>query len=235
MRLDSPDPVEAWERHLDTLAARADRLNSLDLAELRYRNSLGTDFTVGLPQGYRFVSGGEVAADGVRFIANMPTEEIFSAPDCRRAEGRVVAAMPLVHNGSVVEGFEFTFRDGQVVDYRADKGADVLRGILETDEGARRLGEVALVPFDSPISNMKTLFYETLFDENASCHLALGKAYASCVEGGEAMSPEERAAAGINTSHEHVDFMIGTADLSIVGTDRAGRQVEIFRDGNFVF
>ncbi len=235
MRLDAPDPVKAWKEHLSTLAARAERLNSLNLTQLHYTNSLGTDLVIGLPRGYRFVSGGEVASDGYEFIANMPTEEIFSAPDCRRAEGRVVASMPLIHNGSTVEDFELTFKDGRVTDYSARIGEDVLRGILETDEGSRSLGEVALVPYDSPISNMHTLFYETLFDENASCHLALGKAYASCVEGGDAMDDGARKAAGINSSAEHVDFMIGTKDLSIVGTNADGRAVVIFKDGNFVF
>ena len=220
---------------MDTLAAHSKALNSMNLVQLHYTNSLGTDLTLGLPQGYRFVSGGEVATDGYAFIANMPTEEVFSAPHRLKADGKVVASMPLIHNGSTIEDFGMTFKDGKVVDFYAAKGYDILKGIIDTDEGAARLGEIALVPHDSPISNMNTLFYNTLFDENASCHLALGRAYGSCVEGGDSLSEEEKLAAGINCSAEHVDFMIGTPDLSIIGTDDQGNQIVIFKDGNFAF
>lgn len=235
MRLDTPDPVESWRKHLEEMAHHARALNSMDLVELHYTNSLGTDLTMGLPKGYHFVSAGEVATDGYAFIANMPTEEVFSAPHRLKVDGKVVASMPLIHNGSIVEDFGMTFKDGKVVDFYAAKGYDILKGIIDTDEGAARLGEVALVPHNSPISNMNTLFYNTLFDENASCHLALGRAYGSCVAGGEAMSEEEKLAAGINCSAEHVDFMIGTPDLSIIGKDSSGREIPIFVNGNFVF
>lgn len=235
MRLDNADPVSAWRKHLDTLAAHSKALNSMNLVQLHYTNSLGTDLTLGLPRGYRFVSGGEVATDGYAFIANMPTEEVFSAPHRLKADGKVVASMPLIHNGSTIEDFGMTFKDGKVVDFYAAKGYDILKGIIDTDEGAARLGEIALVPHDSPISNMNTLFYNTLFDENASCHLALGRAYGSCVEGGDSLSEEEKMTAGINCSAEHVDFMIGTPDLSIIGTDDQGNQIVIFKDGNFAF
>ena len=233
MRLDSEDPVQAWKDHLEEMASNASKLNSMDLVELHFTNSIGTDLVIGLPENYHFVSAGEEATDGYSFIANMPTEEVFSAPHCFKVNGKVVASMPLIHNGSLIDNFGMTFKDGKVVDYYAETGYDNLKGIIDTDEGAARLGEVALVPYNSPISNMNTLFYNTLFDENASCHLALGRAYASCVKGGETMNEDEKKAAGINSSAEHVDFMIGTKDLSIVGKDKSGKEIQIFVDGNF--
>ncbi len=185
-----------------------------------------------MPEGYIFAGGAE-ECNGETFNANMPTEEIFSAPDCNNVDGVIKAAMPLCYNGKIIEGIELKLEHGRIVDYKASKNADVLKGIIETDEGAHRLGEIALVPYDSPISKLHTLFYETLFDENASCHFAFGRAYPTCVKGGDAMTAEQRKAAGINDSDVHVDFMVGTKDLSITAETRDGKKLVIFEDGNF--
>lgn len=235
MRLDVDDPVAAWAAHNEALKRRAKTLNDMHLSRIHYTNALGTDLWLGLPAGYIFEGGAETAVTGVIFNPNMPTEEIFSAPDKYRVDGKVVASMPLYHQGNKVEGFGFVFEKGCIVDYWARVGQDVLKGIIETDEGSCYLGEVALVPYDSPISNLQTLFLETLFDENASCHLAIGDAYPSCVAGGLDMSKDELEQHGVNVSHEHVDFMIGTADLQITGETVDGKIVDIFRNGNFVF
>lgn len=234
MRLEGDDPVKAWEKHVEDLGKRSKFLNKHRFASLRYKNSIGTDFTVGLPDDYVFMGGGDKAANGCVFIANMPTEEVFSAPHKDKAEGKLVSSMPLVFSGSVIDNFSLTFKGGKVVDFSAEKGYDVLKNLLDTDEGMRRLGEVALVQYDSPISNLKTLFYNTLFDENASCHFALGRAYPSCVKNGDDLPPETLAKMGLNSSIEHVDFMIGTKDLSIVGIKADGSEIEIFKNGNFV-
>ena len=235
VRLDTPDAVVAWEEHNANLKRRAKRLNEMRLAKLHYTNALGTDLWLELPEGYIFEGGCEMASTGTYFNPNMPTEEIFSAPYKYGVNGKVVASMPLYHNGVKVQGFGFVFDKGRIVDYWADEGKAVLDGIIGTDEGSHYLGEVALVPYDSPISNLQTLFLETLYDENASCHLAIGDAYPSCLEGGLDMDKDALALHGINSSYEHVDFMIGTADLSIVGYTKEGETVVIFEQGNFVF
>lgn len=229
------DAVERWRAHEAMLRGRIAQLNAWRFESLHYRNSLGTDLTVRLPKGHLWAGGSSATPEGVRFIANMPTEEIFTAPQRDGVDGVVYAAMPLVLKGNVVEGIRMTVRDGRIVEARADKGEDMLKAELAVDEGASYFGEAALVPYDSPIRNQEILFYETLFDENAACHLAFGEAYPECLQGGEEMSREELAAAGLNASDTHVDFMIGTADLSIVGTQADGTEIEIFRDGNFTF
>ena len=234
VRLDVEDPVAAWEQHKKNLRENMNWLNEQRFRALRYTNSLGTDVTVELPEGHWWSGGAEHARDGVDFVANMPTEEIFTMPRRQGVNGKVVSSLPLPYNGNLIENFSFTFRDGQVVEFTAEKGYEVLQGLLDTDEGARYLGEVALVPWDSPINRQNVLFYNTLFDENASCHFALGKAYPSCLRGGESMSPEELAAAGANDSLTHVDFMVGTADLEITGIGADGRETPVFRQGNFV-
>lgn len=225
--------VARWREHVDTLQRRVKKLNSLGLARLHYTNSLGTDLTIRLPESHVWSGGDGAAASGQRFVANMPTEEIFTAPLRDGVDGVVYASLPLVHDGSIIKGIRFTFREGKIVEARADEGEEQLTAAISLDEGAARLGEVALVPYDSPISNQKLLYYNTLFDENASCHLAFGSAYPECVRGGEQMTKEELAAAGLNDSITHVDFMVGTADLSITGYTRDGREVPIFIDGNF--
>lgn len=234
VRVDQADPVDAWRRHQASLDQRLDYLNRQQFASLRYSNSLGTNAEVRLVQDHVWFGGGDRCADGYVFVANMPTEEVFTMPLADGVNGRIYSSMPLNHNGSLIDKFWFEFKDGQVVDYGAAEGLDSLKELLETDEGALRLGEVALVPYDSPISNQKILFYNTLFDENASCHFALGKAYPTCVKNGEDMSQAELKAAGANDSLIHVDFMVGTADLKIVGVKADGTEVPVFVDGNFV-
>ncbi|NLA83410.1 MAG: aminopeptidase [Clostridiales bacterium] len=233
VRADLPDPVEAWNAHKATLAENIDRLNQLELKRVHIRNKLGTDLKVELPDGHIWMGGSDYTADGVEFIANMRTEEIFTAPFRKGVNGKVVSSMPLNYNGNLIDGFSLTFKDGRVVDFTAEKGSETLKQLLETDEGAGYLGEIALVPYNSPISNMNILFFNTLFDENASCHLALGKAYPVCLKGSEPMTEVELIEAGINDSLVHVDFMFGTEDLEIDGETKDGQQVPVFRNGNF--
>ena len=224
--------VEKWQSHLDTLHRRVEKLNSLRLASLHYTNSLGTDLTIRLPEGHIWEAGNDVTPKGQTFIANIPTEEIYTAPLKNGIDGVVYSAMPLVNDGNIIDKFHFVVKEGKIVEARAEKGEDSLLAAISLDEGARYFGEVALVPYDSPISNQKILYYNTLFDENAACHLAFGEAY-PCIEGGRDMTKEELKARGLNDSITHVDFMVGTPDLSIVGTTQDGRQVPIFVDGNF--
>lgn len=227
------DAVARWREHVALLKSRVEKLNALHFASLHYTNSLGTDLTIRLPETHLWSGGSSTCRAGYPFVANMPTEEVFTAPLREGIDGVVYSAMPLVHNGNIIENFHFVIKDGRIVDVHAEKGEDILRAAIAEDEGASYFGEVALVPYDSPISNQKILFYNTLFDENAACHLAFGEAYPECVEGGEAMSTEERKAAGLNDSNTHVDFMIGTNDLSIIGTTKDGREVPVFVSGNF--
>ena len=229
----SGDAVQRWQEHLDTLKIRVDKLNDLRLESLHYTNSLGTDLTIRLPENHLWAGGAGMSKAGHSFIANMPTEEIFTAPLRGGMDGVVYASLPLCHDGNIIDGFHFVIREGKIVEAHARTGEETLKAAISVDEGAAYFGEVALVPYDSPISNQKILFYNTLFDENASCHLAFGRAYPECVTGGEEMTTEELAAEGLNDSITHVDFMVGTADLSIVGRTRDGREVPIFVDGNF--
>ena len=231
-RGDADDPVQAWKDHQENLNKRMRWLNKMNFKTMKYKSANGTDFTCGMAEGHIWNGGGSVLKNGVGYIPNMPTEEIFSAPDCSVAEGKLVAALPLSHSGTLIENFWFEFKDGKIVDYGADKGVEALKGILETDEGALRLGEIALIPMDSPLAKMGTLFYNTLFDENASCHFAVGRAYPDCVKGGEEMKPEELKAIGVNAeSLTHVDFMIGTDDLTITGITHDGTEVKVFENG----
>lgn len=223
-----------WREHIALLTARKEKLNALRFKSLHYTNSLGTDLTIELPETHLWSTGGSVSTTGQRFIANMPTEEIFTAPLKTGVNGTVCASMPLVDNGNIIDGIRFTVRDGRIVDCRADRGEEFLRAAISVDEGASYFGEVALVPYDSPISNQSLLFYNTLFDENASCHLAFGEAYPECIEGGAQMERAQLQEKGLNYSITHVDFMVGTADLSIVGTLYDGREVPVFVNGNFV-
>lgn len=234
MRLDLPNPIEEWKKHHALLKKRSNFLNSSKLKKLHYTNSLGTDLIIELPKNYLFVGCGEEAQDGFTFTANMPTEEIYSAPYKTGINGKVVASMPLIYNGTKIEDFGFTFENGKIVDFYAKTGYEVLKNLIDTDEGSHYLGEVALVQYNSPIQNLKTLFYNTLFDENASCHLAIGQAYPSCISGGESFTAQQKKENGLNDSLEHVDFMIGTSDLSIEGIDYNNKTIKIFENGNFV-
>jgi len=224
--------VRHWQEHLESLSRRKEKLNALRLKSLHYTNSLGTDLTVELPADHIWEAGDDCTSAGQPFVANMPTEELFTAPLRTGANGTVVASMPLVHDGNIIAGFRMTVENGRITSVSAKQGQAVLEAAISVDEGASYFGEVALVPYDSPISNQKLLFYNTLFDENAACHIAFGEAY-PCIDGGRDMDKEQLKAHGLNDSVTHVDFMVGTADLSIVGTTRDGREVPIFINGNF--
>ena len=228
----SEDALAAWDAHDEVFRKKVDFLNKSNFISLHFRNSLGTDLTLELPAGHYWKGGSSPAADGVPFFPNIPTEEVFTLPNSHTAKGRVVASMPLTYNGVTIEGFELTFEAGKVVSYKAEKNEAALASILELDEGAKKLGEVALVPFASPISQMGILFNSTLYDENASCHFALGKAY-PMIEGYEQLEKDEADRRGVNDSITHVDFMFGTADLQITGTTQDGKTVPVFADGNW--
>jgi len=228
------NPIENWENHDITLKAKCEKLNNLNLRELHYRNSLGTDLKVGLIPDVIWLGGGEVAVgSNIFFQPNIPSEECFTSPMKGKAEGIVYAAKPLSYRGQIIDGFWFKFHEGKVVEYDAKIGKDLLKQMLEVDEFASYLGECALIPFDSPINNTGLLFFNTLFDENASCHLALGTGFPTLMKGNENMTLEEVTKKGINHSGSHVDFMIGTKDMNIVGIDDKGKEHQIFKDGNW--
>ena len=234
MRLDTPDPTAAWREHIATLHRRAYFLNAHNFEYIHMRNSRGTDLTVGLATDHMWIAAEEEGQDGVPFTANMPTEEIFTAPHNRKINGTVVNALPLVNNGSVIDNFSITFKDGKVVDYKAEVGYDALKSILTADEGVLSLGEIALIGKRSPIAESGILFYNTLFDENASCHLAFGASYPTTVKCGNSLTAEELSARGMNSSIQHVDFMVGTKDIDIDGIGYDGTVVPLFRDGEWV-
>lgn len=224
--------VERWKAHIVTLTERLEKMNALNFKTLHYTNGLGTDLTIQLPEGHIWEAGNDVTLSGQTFIANMPTEELFTAPLKTGVNGVVYSSMPLVNGGNIIDGFHFVVKDGKIVEAHAKRGEEFLKAAIGVDEGAAYFGEVALVPYDSPISNQKILYYNTLFDENAACHIAFGEAY-PCLRGGAQMTKDELKARGLNDSITHVDFMVGTADLSIVGTTCDGREVPVFVDGNF--
>lgn len=232
-RMDQEDVVAAWDTHDQSLRSRAKLLTEKKYAKLHYQ-APGTELTIGLPKKHVFLGGGGPNVDGIDFIANMPTEEVFTLADKDSVEGHVSSTKPLSYSGNLIDEFTLWFEGGKVVKSKAKKGQAALDELLNMDEGARRIGEVALVPDDSPISNSGLLFYNTLFDENASCHLALGRAYSTCLEGGPSMSQEELAANGANDSMTHVDFMIGSAEMNIDGEREDGTREAIMRDGNWV-
>ncbi len=234
MRLDAPNPVIAWQEHISTLERRANFLNEHNFEYLRFKNGCGTDLTVGLATDHVWLSAKEKAKDGVSFVANMPTEEIFTAPHCNKVNGKLVSALPLSYNGQVIDKFSITFKNGKIIDFTAEKGYNVLKELIQTDKGTKYLGEVALIGKNSPIAKSGILFYNTLFDENASCHLAIGKGYPTTVKNGENLSPAELKKLGVNDSIEHVDFMIGTSDLSVTGIGYDGKETLIFIDGEWV-
>ena len=232
----SDEPVKEWETHNATLAKRCGFLNKYKFDRLEYKSSNGTDFTVGLnPKGI-FCGGGETTLGAnVYFNPNIPTEEVFTTPMRGRAEGKVVATKPLSYQGKLIETFWFEFKDGKVVKLGAEKNRDLLEKMVSMDEGAAYLGEVALIAYKSPINDTGILFYNTLFDENASCHLALGRGFNNCLEDYEQYTNEQCRELGVNNSMLHVDFMLGSADMSIVGVTAEGERVQIFKDGNWAF
>ena len=234
MRIDgSGDAVQKWQQHTQKLRSRCELLTGMKLRQLHYTSGLGTDYTVELPKNCVWCGGSEKNRKGVDFIANMPTEEIFTAPHKYGGNGVLAASRPLCLHGNLITGIRFTVENGKIVKAEAEEGLEILEQVLDMDEGSRYFGELALVEYDSPISNQNLLYYNTLFDENAACHIAFGAAYPECVEGGCEMTPEEAEAAGLNDSDNHEDFMIGTADLEITGVTEDGREVQIFKDGNF--
>lgn len=234
VRMNSEDPEAAWATHNHNLHSKADYLNNKKYVALRYK-APGTDLEIGLPEGHIWCGASSINKDGIEFMANMPTEEVFTVPHKDRVNGYVSSTLPLSYGGNIIDNFKLTFKDGQVVDFEAQTGQDILEGLLNTDDAAKYLGEVALVPHDSPISNSKILYYNTLFDENASCHLALGSAYPFCLEGGKELDAAGLDAAGLNNSITHEDFMIGSAQMNIYGVTSEGNEEEIFLNGNWAF
>lgn len=234
VRADSDDPVEAWKQHDETLHKKADHLNHRKYAKLHY-TAPGTDLTIGLPEGHIWAGAGSINTQGAAFMANMPTEEVFTVPHKDRIDGYVSSTKPLSYGGNIIDNFKITFKDGRIIEVEAEQGEDVLKHLIEADEGAKSLGEIALVPHSSPISTSGLLFYNTLFDENASNHLAIGSAYAFCLEGGKEMDSEELKKHGLNQSITHVDFMIGSDKMDIDGILEDGTSEPILRGGEWAF
>lgn len=230
-RADGDDPIKSWSDHKETFDARKEFLNAERFDRLHITSANGTDLTVGMTGKHTWSGGGAETVDGRYFFPNVPTEEVFTSPDYRRTEGIVYSAMPLVYQGTIIDDFWFRFEDGSVVEFDAAQGKEVLQELLDTDDGARRLGEVALIPKTSPIRQTGILFYSTLYDENASCHIALGLGFPDCYEGGLDMDEDSLFAEGVNKSVTHVDFMIGADDLQIDGYTSDDEKTTIFRDG----
>lgn len=231
-RINTPDPIQAWKEHDQKLREKAAWLTKEQFVALHYTSPI-TDITIGLPKGHLWEGAGSFTPEGVEFMANMPTEEVFTSADCRRIDGYITSTKPLSYAGSILEDMKFTFKDGRIIEATAKKGQEVLDHLLEIDEGARSLGEVSLVPDPSPISQSGIIFFNTLFDENASDHLALGAAYPFNLEGGTKMNDEELKAHGLNLSQTHVDFMVGSADMDIDGIKEDGTRVPVFRNGDW--
>ncbi|OAA90287.1 aminopeptidase [Clostridium ljungdahlii] len=235
VRADGPNPIKAWDTHKTNLKKSMDFLNKNKFKYLIYKNSLGTDLKIELSKDHIWLGGSSSTPEGIEFMANMPTEEVYTFPLKWGVNGKVVSSKPLNYNGNLIEKFSLTFKGGKIISFTCEKGYETLKNLIETDEGSHYLGEVALVPFNSPISNSNILFYNTLFDENASCHLAIGEGYPTCLEDSQNMSKEDLKNAGINSSLEHVDFMVGTEDLDITGVTEDGREIPVFINGNFAY
>lgn len=232
-RIDGGDPVQNWAAPLATMKTKAAWLNQLQLDKLHLTTPAGTDLYIGLPKNQVWGGGSEDTPAGVNFMPNIPTEEVFCAPDRLRVEGTVYASRPYVYHGALIEGIRATFKEGRVVDYDAAAGKEQLDLLFATDEGARYLGEIALVPASGPISRSGLVYYNTLFDENAACHIAFGEAYPTCVTGGADMDEPAKLAAGLNVSNAHEDVMIGTADMDIDGITADGQVIPVFRAGEW--
>ena len=234
-RADGDDPVAAWQAHNDDLDKRCAYLNNLGLKYLEYKSANGTDLKVELLEDGIFAGGNEKTLQGNVFNPNIPTEEVFTSPKAGAAEGIVYSTKPLSYMGELIENFSMRFENGRIVEVKAEKGEELLKKMVSMDEGAAMLGECALIPYDSPINESGVLFYNTLFDENASCHFAVGHGFNECLKGFENLTDEECKAKGINDSMIHVDFMIGSRDMSIVGVTKDGKRVQIFSNGNWAF
>lgn len=233
-RIDQEDPILAWEEHDKNLQKRLKLLNERKFKKLHYKGP-GTDLTIELPDEHIWLGGGGNNEKGTYFFANIPTEEVFTLPLKTGVNGVVASTMPLNYAGKLIENFSFTFQDGRIVDFSADEGYETLKHLIDTDEGSHYLGEVALVPHNSPISNLNIIFYNTLYDENASCHLAIGSAYTPCFKGGSELSKDELLEKGVNHSLTHVDFMVGSSKLNINGESADGTLEAIFIEGNWAF
>ena len=233
-RVDCDDPISAWATHQETLMERQGWLNEQNFHSLHYK-APGTDFTLGLADGHEWKGGASTSLNGISCTPNIPTEEVFTTPHSQRAEGTVRASKPLVHMGTLIDGIEVRFEEGRIVEATADVGEEVFLRLIETDEGASRLGEVALVPHSSPISESGLLFYNTLYDENASCHIALGQCYSKCFKGDIGNDKDAVVAAGGNSSNIHVDWMIGSDDLDIDGISEDGVRTPVMRRGEWAF
>ena len=231
--INNKNPNEAWDTFIEETNKKTEILNKLKIKELHYTNNLGTNLTINLLETSIWNGASEKTKSGVEFIANIPTQEVFTTPNRLGTNGIVYSSKPLIYNGGFINDFFIEFKDGKVINYDAKEGKDILKGIIESDENACYLGEVALVDYNSPISTSKLIHYETLYDENASCHLALGSGFTECVKGTDNKSKEELISLGFNYSDNHVDFMIGTEDLNIMAKTFDGKEVQIFKDGNF--
>lgn len=234
-RVDDGDALDNWRNHTLTLRNRSQTLNGYNFKYLIFKSANGTDLKVGLAEGHIWEGGIEKSQDGVEFSANIPSEEIFTCPNKTRVNGVVKCSKPLVYHGKIIDNFTVWFKDGKAIKVEAEKGQDLLEKLIKTDKNAAYLGEVALVPYHSPISESQVLFYNTLFDENAACHLAFGESYPNCVKGALGKSPKQLAKMGLNKSGIHEDFMIGTSDMDIIGIKHDGSEVQVFKNGDFVF
>ena len=235
VRFDTENPVNAWEKHNAYLEEKIKFMNNNNFKSVHLKSANGTDLNIELPEGHIWAGGSERDVNGIPFNANMPTEEVFTLPKKTGVNGIVYSSKPLSYGGNLIDNFSITFKDGKAIDFTAETGYDVLKQMLESDEGAKYLGEVAFVPYNSPISNSKLIFFNTLFDENAACHLAFGRAYESCVKDADKYSEEELEKIGVNNSIIHVDFMIGTSDLEVTGINENGETIQIFSNGNWAF
>ena len=234
VRADLENPVDAWKKHDETLHEKVHYLNERRYQKIHY-TAPGTDLTIELPEKHIWVGAGSVNEQGFEFMANMPTEEVFTVPLRTGVNGTVASTKPLSYGGNIIDRFSVTFENGKIVGVKAEEGEEILKRLVDTDEGSHYLGEVALVPVNSPISQSNVLFFNTLFDENASNHLAIGSAYAFCIEGGKKMSSEELKENGLNESITHVDFMIGSTEMDIDGITADGKSEPVFRSGNWAF
>lgn len=235
VRVDTENPVNAWKKHNAYLEEKIKFMNNNNFKSVHLKSANGTDLNIELPEGHIWAGGSEGDVNGIPFNANIPTEEVFTLPKKTGVNGIVYSSKPLSYGGNLIDNFSITFKDGKAIDFTAETGYDVLKQMLESDEGAKYIGEVAFVPYNSPISNSKLIFFNTLFDENAACHLAFGRAYESCVKDADKYSEEELEKIGVNNSVIHVDFMIGTSDLEITGINKNGEAIQIFSNGNWAF
>ncbi|WFA08098.1 aminopeptidase [Tissierella sp. Yu-01] len=232
-RMDLDNPVEAWKEHVKSLEDRSTFLNEKEFKTLHFTSSNGTDLVIDLPEGHIWQGGASKNIKGIQFVANMPTEEVFTLPHKNGVNGVVYSTKPLNYGGNLIDDFKVEFKEGKVVNFEAKVGHEILKDLLDIDDGAKYLGEVALVPYSSPISQANIVFLNTLFDENASCHLAFGRAYPTSIKNGEKMSDDELSKLGVNNSLTHEDFMIGSEDLSIIGETKDGEKIQIFKDGEW--